>query len=196
MIGKEDSSKQYVLVQGLSPNAIAVSLRTDSRLQIQFVSAFILNFSSPQRTAYEKVETDSAAPVVLMFSLLKLLWEFALVSTVLLRHRTPAEPPANWSKHIFIQKRFWPQQPHPSSPLYTKPHWPNSIKLSAALKQRGRERAGRKGARQGKEKPSCNAVISSVGTVDVTPATAATALCYESWAGRKWKEKKKKKETQ
>lgn len=73
MIGKEDSSKQYVLVQGLSPNAIAVSLRTDSRLQIQFVSAFILNFSSPQRTAYEKVETDSVAPVVLMFSLLKLL---------------------------------------------------------------------------------------------------------------------------
>lgn len=73
MIGKEDSSKQYVLVQGLSPNAIAVSLRTHSRLQILFVSAFILNFSSPQRTAYEKVETDSAAPVVLMFSLLKLL---------------------------------------------------------------------------------------------------------------------------
>lgn len=95
---------------------------------------------------------------------------------------------ANFSKHISVQVRFWPQQPHPTISLCAKPYWPNSIKLSHALKERGKEGKSKAGANEeGREKRSHDVVISRVETAGLPPATAATFFCYKSWAGRKWK---------
>ena len=59
---------------------------------------------------------------------------------------------ANCSKHISAQKRFWPQQHHPSISLCTKPCWPSSTKLSSALKERGRQGGKREREAEGREK--------------------------------------------